>query len=145
MSLVTLVEYRNHLTPIEQVKQLLSYAVGTATDEKLGNILEHVYSQGESKLYVFIDHDDSALGIVGFKRERVSAEILHIAVNEHKRNCGIGRRMIDELRMLENLTELTAETDLEAVGFYRKYGFEIQSLGEKYPSVERFHCRLLLS
>lgn len=142
---MTLVQYRNHLTPIEQIKQLLSYAVGSATDEKLRNILEQVYSQGDSKLYVFIDDDGSAVGLVGFKGEGVSAEILHIAVDEHQRNCGIGRRMIDELLMLENLTQLIAETDREAVEFYRRCGFEIQSLGEKYPGVERFHCRLLLS
>lgn len=145
LSFVTLVKYRNHLTPIEQVKQLLSYAVGVATDEKVNNILEQVYSKDDSKLYVFINNDGSALGIIGFKSERGFAEILHIAVDEHKRHCGIGRRMIDELLMLENLTELIAETDRDAVEFYRKYGFEIQSLGEKYPDVERFHCRLLLS
>ena len=145
VSLVTLVNYRNHLTPVEQVKQLLSYAVGSATDEKLSNILEQVYLQGDSKLYGFIDKDGSALGIVGLKGEGASAEILHIAVDEHKRNCGIGRRIIDELLKLENLTELTAETDHDAVEFYRRYGFDIQSLGEKYPGVERFYCRLLLS
>lgn len=142
---MTLVKYENHLIPIERIKQLLSYAVGSATDEKLSNILEQVYSQGDSKLYLFIDNDGSALGIIGFKGEAVSAEILHIAVDEHKRNCGIGRRMIDELLKFENPTELTAETDHDAVGFYRRYGFEIQSLGEKYPGVERFHCRFLLS
>lgn len=32
------------------------------------------------------------------------------------------------------------ETDNDAVDFYRKYGFEITSLGEKYPGVERFLC-----
>lgn len=53
--------------------------------------------------------------------------------------------MIDELLMLEHLTELIAETDRDAVEFYRKYGFEIHSLGEKYPGVDRFHCRLLPS
>ncbi|QSO54055.1 GNAT family N-acetyltransferase [Alicyclobacillus curvatus] len=142
---MTLVKYRNHLAPIELIKQLLSYAVGSASDEKLSNILEQVYSQGDSKLYVCIGKDGSALGIIGFKREGVSAEILHIAVDEHNRNGGVGRRMIDELLKLENLTELTAETDHDAVEFYRRYGFEIQPLGEKYPEVERFHCRLLLS
>ena len=141
---MTLVEYRSHITSIEQVKQFLSYAVGSATDEKLSNILVQVYSQSDSKLYVFIDNDDAALGIIGFKREGFSAEILHIAVDEHKRNCGIGRRMIDNLLRLENFTELTAETDHDAVAFYRRYGFEIRSLGEKYPGVERFHCRLSL-
>ncbi len=33
-----------------------------------------------------------------------------------------------------------AETDNDAVNFYWKYGFEITSLGEKYPGVERFLC-----
>jgi len=145
VSLVTLVKYRNHLTPMEQVKQLLSYAVGSASGEKLSNILEQVYLQGDSKLYVFIDNDGSALGIVGLKEEGTSAEILHIAVDEHKRKCGIGRRIIDELLKLEHLAELTAETDHDAVEFYRRYGFGIQSLGEKYRGVERFHCHLLRS
>lgn len=142
---MTLVEYKNHLAPREQVKQLLSYAVGSATDEHLNNILEQVYARSDSKLYIFMANNDLALGIVGFKRQGVSGEILHIAVDERKRNCGIGRRMIDELLLLENLTQLTAETDRDAVEFYRRYGFEIQSLGEKYPGVERFYCRLLNS
>lgn len=33
-----------------------------------------------------------------------------------------------------------AETDDEAVDFYRNIGFEVHSLGEKYPGVERFRC-----
>lgn len=145
VSVVTLVKHSSLLIPIEQIKQLLSYAVGSATDEKLSNILEQVYSPGNSNLYVCIGKDGSALGIIGFKKEGASAEILHVAVDEHKRNCGIGQAMIDELLQLENLTELIAETDPDAVGFYRRYGFEIQSLGEKYPGVERFHCRLVFS
>lgn len=36
---------------------------------------------------------------------------------------------------------IVAETDDEAVDFYRRYGFFITSLGEKYPGVERFLCQ----
>lgn len=36
---------------------------------------------------------------------------------------------------------LVAETDADAVGFYRHSGFEVMSLGEKYPGTERFSCR----
>lgn len=136
-----LAKYRNQTTPIDQVNRLLSYAVGSSTHEKLSRILNEVYSQSNTKLYVFSDNDELVLGIVGFKRERDSAEILHIAVDEKKRNCGIGRKILDELLALENLVELIAETDHDAVEFYRRYGFTIQSLGEKYPGVERFHCR----
>jgi len=38
-------------------------------------------------------------------------------------------------------SSIVAETDYEAVDFYRRYGFVITSLGEKYPGVERFLCQ----
>lgn len=45
--------------------------------------------------------------------------------------------------MEENLIRrMEAETDKNAVNFYRKIGFNITSLGEKYPGVERFKCTL---
>ncbi|PFE51898.1 GNAT family N-acetyltransferase, partial [Bacillus cereus] len=40
------------------------------------------------------------------------------------------------------LTYIEAETDKEAVGFYKKCNFKIESLGEKYPGIERFYCYL---
>ena len=43
-----------------------------------------------------------------------------------------------------SLTRVTAETDKDAVGFYRSCGFEVESLGELYPGIERFRCKLLL-
>lgn len=50
--------------------------------------------------------------------------------------------MIDHLIQLENVTKIIAETDMDAVGFYRRYGFSIEALGEKYPGVERYKCTL---
>jgi ribosomal protein S18 acetylase RimI-like enzyme len=37
---------------------------------------------------------------------------------------------------------MVAETDNEAVEFYRATGFRVTSLGEKYPGVERYRARL---
>ena len=42
------------------------------------------------------------------------------------------------------LKQLTAETDADAVGFYQRCGFEVESLGELYPGAERFRCTLKL-
>ncbi|NYE04281.1 ribosomal protein S18 acetylase RimI-like enzyme [Bacillus niacini] len=42
--------------------------------------------------------------------------------------------------ILEMYPSVHAETDSDAVEFYRKYGFKITSLGEKYPGVERLLC-----
>ena len=40
------------------------------------------------------------------------------------------------------LTYIEAETDDGAVEFYKRIGFRVKSLGEKYKEIERFHCYL---
>ncbi|MDP2859713.1 MAG: hypothetical protein Q8P50_17310 [Bacillota bacterium] len=50
--------------------------------------------------------------------------------------------MLRELATRHGYRRLYAETDGEAVGLYVKCGFRIESLGEKYPGVERFLCTL---
>nr|WP_301173380.1 GNAT family N-acetyltransferase [Brevibacillus nitrificans] len=56
------------------------------------------------------------------------------------REHGYGSQLIDLLIQKYKRKMIAAETDQEAVGFYRKYGFQIKSLGEKYTGVEQFHC-----
>lgn len=53
--------------------------------------------------------------------------------------------MINELIKKKRIVRIKAETDKDAVGSYRKNGFSITSLGEKYPGVERFDCTLSVS
>ena len=56
------------------------------------------------------------------------------------RGRGIGRRLLTEVLAAVGATELVAQTDTDAVGFYRACGFAVSSLGEMYPGVERFEC-----
>jgi len=42
------------------------------------------------------------------------------------------------------LKRITPEIDDSAVGFCRKCGLAITSLGQEYPGVERFLCELIL-
>lgn len=51
--------------------------------------------------------------------------------------CGSKRRLAKG--------ELRAETDGDAVGFYRACGFSVVSLDEKYPGCVRYLCRLIPS
>ena len=67
-----------------------------------------------------------------------SARLTALAVDARVRGRGIGRALIDATIAHLDLDRLDAETDGDAVGFYRSCGFEITSLGEKYPGVERF-------
>ena len=73
-----------------------------------------------------------------------SAEITHIAVTPERRRTGLGQAMVQELVAMGRLEKVVAETDRDAVGFYIRCGFMVESLGEKYPGVERFRCVLEL-
>lgn len=69
--------------------------------------------------------------------------IQHIGVAQDHRRAGIGRSLIDEVLGRYALESIEAETDSDAVDFYRHCGFDVASLGdEKYPGTERFHCSL---
>nr|WP_232336825.1 GNAT family N-acetyltransferase [Planococcus lenghuensis] len=80
-------------------------------------------------------------GCIGIElTENMRGQIRHIAVSPKMRGRQMGRNMITEIHRLHGLLQLHAETDCDAAGFYRRCGFNISSLGEKYPGVERFLC-----
>ena len=71
-------------------------------------------------------------------------EIIGIAVAENVRHQGIGKRMI--LFVLESygVKRLEADTDDDAVEFYRKCGFTVKKIAVDYPdgSAVRYDCIL---
>ncbi len=56
-------------------------------------------------------------------------------------NRGVGSKLIDFVCEKHQPQLLIAETDYDAVGFYRKYGFAVTTLGEKYPGCVRYLCK----
>ncbi|MBQ2792089.1 MAG: GNAT family N-acetyltransferase [Oscillospiraceae bacterium] len=71
-------------------------------------------------------------------------EILGIAVAESSRQTGIGTFMIQQVMTRCHLSALYAETDHDAVGFYRKAGFQITPFTQVYDNipVTRYRCLL---
>lgn len=70
------------------------------------------------------------------------ATIKAIAVEENHRKQGIGKGMIHHLIRKALVKVIVAETDDDAVGFYRNTGFIIEDLGEKYEGITRYKCTL---
>ena len=70
------------------------------------------------------------------------AVIQHIAVLPEAQRQGIGRKLIQHLVHVHRFHYLEAETDRDAVEFYRRCGFAVHSQGEVYPGVERYRCIL---
>ncbi len=75
-------------------------------------------------------------------RQDKEIEVRHLIVDAEFRGRGLGSALLNKLRTAFPQYSFTAETDRDAFEFYRRCGFEVSSLGEKYPGVERFLCRL---
>ncbi|CAM2901225.1 GNAT family N-acetyltransferase [Paenibacillus sediminis] len=121
------------------IKELLSYSVFPDPD-RVDDIIKEYEKNPDLELYGYMD-DGICVGVVGsVMRENNVLEIKHIAVLPENRLKGYGRGMIVELILQRKPDLVIAETDEDAVDFYRNIGFIISSLGEKYPGFERFRC-----
>ncbi len=130
-----------NLDDAARLKQLIAPSVLNPTLTRLDYLFEQVYTSPRRALYVW-QEGDQPLGILGIERiGRDAALLLHIAVDEAHRTQGIARKMVQTVIAQEHLQSLYSETDQNSVAFYRRYGFEVTSLGEKHPGIERFSAR----
>lgn len=119
------------------VRELLSYATFEA---KIDQEYEQ-YMQASNRVLYGFENVGIIVGCIGIGFLNSSdCEIKHIAVSPTNRENGIGSEMIQFICEKHSLRNIFAETDKDAVDFYRKFSFKIISLGEKYPGVERFFC-----
>lgn len=125
-----------HLKTIQpEVKTLLSYATSKVDSEY------HLYIECPERVLYGYFIEQKIVGCIGIaKIESKQCELKHIAVSPAYRDKGIGREMVQYIKDHYSLSSICAETDQDAVNFYKNIGFQITSLGEKYPGVERFAC-----
>ncbi|GLC87137.1 GNAT family N-acetyltransferase [Lysinibacillus piscis] len=121
------------------VRRLLAFA----TSEKNIEPAYKLYCQSPiQELYGYY-MEGQLIGCIGIAfLDSGQYEIKHIAVCPNHRGKGLGGEMIRFIKVKYKATLIIAETDCDAVNFYRNVGFNIVSLGEKYPHVERFTCTL---
>ncbi|MGG0292531.1 GNAT family N-acetyltransferase [Bacillus pacificus] len=130
-----------NLQCVEQIEKdsilnVLLYAVGPSETSLKKAVL--FYESNKGTLHRYEEKACIGMEIIGANKAR----ICHIAVVPQYRHKGIAVQMIKEIVRMHQLTYIEAETDSEGVKFYKKIGFQIKSLGEKYPGIERFHCYL---
>ena len=120
--------------------ELVSLSIGNPTPERLEQICQRYRQHSRWKIMGY-ESDGRVIGCIGIEiSEPTQGVVRCISVLPSERNKGIGRSMLNEIVELTGLTSLIAETDREAVDFYQKCGFQVESLGEIYPHVERFRC-----
>lgn len=120
------------------VRELLAFAT---SEERVEMDYRQYQQSANRKLYGY-ELEGQVIGCIGIKFSGSNeCEIKHIAVSPHMREQQIGRKMIQFICGKYSLKFVSAETDKAAVEFYRRTGFHVTSLGEKYPGTERFLCK----
>jgi GNAT superfamily N-acetyltransferase len=132
------------ITPVTlddtEVAELLFTAIGG--DRSRLTTAVQLYRDNIRAYLLGIFVDEAIAGVAGYEVRRHRIALHHIATTEPRRRCGIGRRLLTEIRSRYPELAISAETDSASVGFYLSNGFTAISLGEKYPGVERFRVKL---
>ena len=124
------------------VINLLSESAGDKSTEAMGIRMAEFKSREDLRLYGWIENDE-VLGVCGVEIHSDWVVINNIAVNFSARKHGIGRAMIIAIQQKYQIT-VEAETDDDAIEFYRKCGFETEGFVKTYNDGEcqRYKCIL---
>ena len=121
-----------------KVGDILAAALGNPSPERLAGLFDVYGATPDRTLYV-AECDGQPVGVIGVqKADGPGGLIVHLAVHPDLRRRGIGRYLIDAATKARGLTAVTAETDQDAVEFYRACGFDMREIGSPWPDVRRF-------
>lgn len=125
----------------EDVRELLAFSVFPDPDKLEEAVASYKNEEANALKGLRAEEDGKLIGVIGYRLE-ASGELVirHIAVAPDERDQGYGRAMVLQALAETQPDTIVAETDEEAVNFYRNIGFTAWSLGETYPGVERFKC-----
>lgn len=118
--------------------KLLAPSVYNPTQERLLNRAKKYQEDENTNLYAY-KVDRKYKGIVVFKIINNSATILDIAIKSKQQGQGIGSKLIDLIFNSFNALNITAETDDDAIGFYKKYGFIVADTKVEFD-IKRYVC-----
>lgn len=121
-----------------RIYELLAPSVFNPTEERLLNRAKKYQEDEETNVYVYKE-DNEYKGIVVFEIFDSTATILDIAVNPEHQGKDIGSKLIDFIFNSFNVNNITAETDDDAIGFYKKYGFTVADTKVEFDT-KRYTC-----
>lgn len=109
---------------------------------RIARALEAYRAEPDRTVFVW-DVGSEAVSAAGVRVTGREAEVLHIGTRLYCAGRGYGRELLRALAAQLNLSQLTAETDDGAAGFYRRSGFEIGNAPSR-GGRRRYRCTLNL-
>lgn len=124
-------------TPDRAIQTILAQAMSA---KSIGRELAIYRNSPERELFSWVEQD-RPVAAAGLRRTGDTAELLHIATAADFRHQGFASRLVYELMSRFGLQALCAETDDDAVDFYRRTGFEVTQVPSPWPRA-RYRCVL---
>lgn len=121
-----------------EILALLAPSVYNPTQEQLLNRAIKYKANESTHIYAYRDNDKYK-GIIVFEIVNSSATILDIAVKPECQRNGIGSKLIDFIFNQFEIDKVIAETDDDAVEFYKKCGFTVAPANE-VSGIKRYIC-----
>lgn len=141
---------KNHMKPpifksidISQpnLTRIISPSIGMATEQKIQKILSK-YNNSPNHHLIGAFSDDILIGVIGVEITDEICAIKHISISAENRMKGIGKQLIMYIAHHFSIKHFIAETDDDAVDFYRKCGFQCKSFESQYG--KRYRCKYSL-
>ena len=133
-----------HKNDILQTYEIYKHCMFMPTEEKFNKKVEQFLNNSSVKIFACFSHGKIVgIMVVSFIEQR-KIEIIGIAVDVSARGKGIGSYMINQVLNNYGLLSVYAETDNDAVGFYRNNNFSVVQFSETYgdETVVRYKCEL---
>jgi ribosomal protein S18 acetylase RimI-like enzyme len=123
-----------------EFRELLWLAVEVEDAELTQIINEHLPQLST----VGIMDGDSLLGFVAYDPKASHLTIEYIATTPEQRGTGLGESLIRQIQHTHPAVDIYAETDDDAIGFYRRIGFVHHSAPRdpRWPDRARYACML---
>ncbi len=87
--------------------------------------------------------NEKIIGVISIQETDKTVEIIGIAVDTKERYSGVGTKLIDYVKD-KSQKRIIAETDSDAINFYKKCGFNIEekTVSKTNVSYSRYVCTL---
>ncbi|MBQ8503605.1 MAG: GNAT family N-acetyltransferase [Clostridia bacterium] len=126
----------------EEIYSIYSGCMYEPTFEKFNAKAVNYQNDSSVSLYGYFKNE-KIVGIIATKEKGEQIEVLGISVDIKERYFGIGTRLIEYIRDTST-KPIIAETDSNAVMFYKKCGFDIEEkvVSKSNVSYNRYVCTL---
>lgn len=126
----------------EEIYNIFSACMFEPTFDKFKLKTEQMQKDSSVSVYGYFSNE-KIIGVISTQETDKTVEIIGIAVDTKKRHSGIGTKLVDYVKD-KSSKPIIAETDSDAVMFYKKYGFNIKEIivSKFATSYSRYVCTL---